>query len=54
MAKQTKEGEKTIATDKETRALGLQPPPPNDDEYLVIYLPEWESAYDHVNKKAKG
>lgn len=54
MAKQTEEVEKAVAADKETRALGPQPPPPNDDEFLVIYLPEWESAYEHVNKKAKG
>lgn len=41
------------ASDKESKRWSSQPPPPPDDELLVIYLPQWESAYDRV-KKTKG
>lgn len=40
-------------SDQENKSWSPQPPPPSDDELLVIYLPQWESAYDRV-KKAKG
>lgn len=40
------------ASDQENKSRSPQPPRPPDDELLVIYLPQWESAYDRV-KKAK-
>lgn len=38
------------ASDQENKSWSPQPPPPLDDEFLVIYLPQWESAYDRVKK----
>lgn len=37
------------SSEQENKGLGPQPPRPPDDEFLVIYLPEWESAYDRRN-----
>ncbi len=42
----------TKRTRKKTKTVYTPPPPPPDDELLVIYLPEWESAYDRKKTKS--
>lgn len=41
----------TIPEDNHEPQHASPPPPPQNDEWLIIYLPQWESAYDHEEGK---